>query len=382
MPINLLQIIPQLEIGGAERTTVEIAEAIIKDGGKAVVFTNGGRMNSELEECGANLLLGDAKSKNPWTILVTNTIKICNIVRKYQIEIIHARSRAPAISAFLAARFCKIPLVTTYHGIYNAKNPLKRFYNGIMTKGTRIIANSNYTKAHLVKEHNIEPEKVSVIYRGVDLERFDPNRISQRMREEKLKNWGLTKSDRTKILLPARLTNWKGQKVLIEAANILAKRGIKADYILAGEDQGRTQYTQELLHLIKENDLDYMFHLVGHETDIPTAMIACDIIVTPSIEPEAFGRTAAEAGAMGRVVIASNIGGAIEVVKHEETGFLIEPGDCAQLAHYIENLIKIGTKAREAIGAKAKKRVSELFPTSALQQKTLQLYYELLNPIR
>ena len=382
MPINLLQIIPELETGGAERTTLEIADAIVKDGGKAIVFSNGGRMTKELEGYGAKLAYGNAKSKNPWTILITNTIKICDIIKSNNISILHARSRAPAISAFLAAKFCNIPLVTTYHGIYNATSHLKRFYNGIMTKGARIIANSNYTKAHLVKEHKIDPDRVSVIYRGVDLIRFNPSKISKKMCDEKLVNWGLSKSARTRILLPARLTNWKGQKVLIEAASILANRGIFADYVFAGEDQGRAQYTEELVDLIRKYKLDEMFHLIGHESDIPTAMMACDIIVTPSIEPEAFGRTAAEAGAMGRPVIASNLGGAKEVVSHKETGFLIEAGDFVQLAKYIEQLIEMGSKGRDDFGAKAKERVCEMFPTSALQQKTLQLYYELLNPIQ
>ncbi len=380
MPLNLLQIIPQLDTGGAERTTLEIAEAIVKDGGDALVFTNGGRMLKDLERSGAKAIIGNAKSKNPFTILFINTAKICGIIREFKIDIIHARSRAPAISALLAARICKIPFVTTYHGIYNSNHPLKRYYNGIMTKGDVIIANSNFTKSHLIGEHKIDPSKVQTIYRGVDLERFDPEKMPPQKKCEMLDKWGLVENDHIKILLPARLTNWKGQKVLIEAANILNKKGIVAQYILAGEDQGRTQYTQELLAMTRNYGISENFHFIGHENDIPAAMYASDIIVTPSIEPEAFGRTAAEAGAMGKPVIATNIGGAKEVVTHGETGFLIETANADQLANYIEELILMGEKGRKIIGERAMKRIREKFPTKSLQQKTLQLYYELLNP--
>lgn len=381
MPIKLLQIIPQLETGGAERTTLEVADAIVKDGGQAFVFTNGGRMVAELEGYGAKVIIDNAKSKNPFTILFSNTAKICKIIRENKIDIIHARSRAPAISALLAARICKIKFVTTYHGIYNSNNSIKRFYNGIMTKGDLIIANSNYTKEHLIREHKIDPENVRTIYRGVDISRFDEKNISPKKISALLEKWGLLNNENIRILLPARLTNWKGQKVLIEAANILNQKRIAAEYIFAGEDQGRTQYTQELKDLIDSYNLSNRFHFIGHESDIPAAMNACDIIATPSIEPEAFGRTAAEAGAAARPVIATNIGGAKEVVVHNETGFLIDAGNANQLASHIENLILMGAAGRELIGERAKKRICEMFPTMSLQQKTLQLYYELLNPI-
>lgn len=379
MGLNILQIIPQLQTGGAERTTIEIAQAIIEDGGTAVVFSQGGRMAPELTKLGAILILGEAQSKNPWIVLKTNVDKLCAIIKEHRIDIVHARSRAPAISAYLAAKRTKTHFVTTYHGIYNAKNPIKRFYNGIMTRGEVVIANSNFTKDHLLQEHKIDAEKVKIIYRGVDLARFDSAAISNLRTDNLLKNWKIAANERLKILLPARLTDWKGQKILINAAAILHQKGIELDYILAGDDQGRSQYVDQLRSMIGELGLGDYFHLVGHCDDVPAAMKLCDIIVTPSTDPEAFGRTAAEAQAMGKPVIASNLGGAKETVVHGETGFLIEKANADELAHYIETLLSLGVDGRNKMGEIGKKRVSELFSTAALQAKTLQTYYELLN---
>lgn len=380
MSKTILQVIPELQTGGAERTVLEMAQAIIAAGGHAIVFTNGGRMETELAAMGGIIIHANAKSKNPFVILKTNVDKLVKIIKEHKVDIVHARSRAPAISAYLAAKKCKVPFVTTYHGIYKAKNPIKRFYNGIMTKGDIVIANSEFTKAHLLAEHKIDPDKVKVIYRGVDFSRFAPEMITEDRRQKMISSWKFNLDDSLpKILLPARITAWKGQDTLIEAANILGQKNIFAHYILAGDAQGRNEYVAQLQTKIRSFGLEDHVHLVGHCDDVPAATAICDIVTTPSIEPEAFGRTAAEAQAMGRPVIAANHGGAREVVVHGETGFLIEPANANELAHWIAYLIEIGKAGRAKIGMAGKARVQNMFTTASLQAKTLQIYDELIS---
>lgn len=379
MSDNILQIIPQLDIGGAERTTIEVAEAITNNGGKAFVFSNGGRLENELKKVGGILIKGDAKTKNPFKILIGNVNEICNIIKQNNIKIVHARSRAPAISAYFAAKKCGVHFVTTYHGIYNAKSKLKRWYNSFMARGEIVIANSEYTKAHLLKEHNIDPKKVRVIYRGVDIEKFTPENIKDEQKQKLINAWEIKEPNLPKILLPARLTNWKGQKVLIEAAKILKDKGILANYILAGDAQGRVEYQKELEDLIEKYGLKDYFYLVGHCSDIPAAIAICDIVTTPSIEPEAFGRTAAEAQAMEKPIIASKLGGAMETVIHEKTGFLFEANNYEQLALYIEKIIKMPNFEKENMGKFARQRIVETFSARSLQQNTLKVYKEIIS---
>jgi glycosyltransferase involved in cell wall biosynthesis len=379
MSKTILQIIPELQTGGAERTVLEVSQAIINSGGKAIVFTNGGRMEAELLAMGGVVIHGEAKSKNPYVILKTNVDKLVAIIKENKVDIVHARSRAPAISAYLAAKKCNIPFVTTYHGIYKANNPIKRFYNGIMTKGDIVIANSEFTKAYLLAEHKTEPEKVRVIYRGVDLSRFATETITEETKKKLLAAWNVAPNQTLPlVLLPARITAWKGQETLIEAANILKHKNIPAHFIFAGDAQGRNDFVAKLQSKITQYGLQEYVHLVGHCDDIPAAMAVCDIVTTPSIEPEAFGRTAAEAQAMARPVIASNHGGAREVVVHGETGFLIEPSNAKDLSQWLEYLIKMGAEGRREIGKAGQRRVLALFTTASLQAKTLQIYDELI----
>ncbi len=376
--MNILQVIPELNTGGAERTTIEVADAVMRAGGKAIVFSNGGIMEDELSSIGAKLYKANAKSKNPFNVIIFNVLKLIKIIKSEKIEIIHARSRAPAISALIAARICKIPFVTTYHGIYKAKGKLKNFYNGIMTKGDLVIANSNYTKTYLMHKHNPKPEKIRVIYRGVDFNRFNPSRFTAEEINNMRDLWQIN-NDLPVILLPARLTEWKGQKLLIKAASILKARGLRANYIFAGDDQGRIHYTESLRELIASYGLTSNFFLIGHTRNMPLVMMCADIIINPSKEPEAFGRTAAEASAMGKPVIATRLGGAIETIEDGVTGFLFTNNNFEELAEKIETLLRMPRENFEEIGKNGEKRVKKLFSTESLQEKTLQLYNELLN---
>jgi glycosyltransferase involved in cell wall biosynthesis len=377
--LTVLQVIPELGTGGAERTTIEVAQAIVKAGGRALVWSAGGRLLPELLAVGATHVEGPAASKNPWTVFVSNPARLKRLISEHKVDLIHARSRAPAWSALLAARHAKIPFVTTYHGIYNAKATIKRWYNSIMVRGDAIIANSNYTKAHLIEQHATDPQNVTVIYRGVDVAAFDPAVISAGRRLALAQKWHLDMSRLSlRIILPARLTDWKGQRILIGALAMVKQQGHDFEAILVGDSQGREAYVEELQNQITQADLTEQVFLVGHCADMPAAFALCDIAVTPSTQAEAFGRTAAEAQAMGLPIIASDLGGARETVEHGVTGFLSPAGDPAALAAHLVALITMSEETRKAMGAAGFMRIRALFTTLSLQNGTLALYQRIM----
>jgi len=376
--LTVLQVTPELNAGGVERTTLEIAEAISRAGGLALVATAGGRLEPDLKTAGGELIRIPAASKNPIT-LIGNAFKLANIARERKVQIIHARSRAPAWSALLAARMAGVPFVTTYHGIYNAKSPLKTFYNSVMARGDAIIANSEFTREHVLTHHDVMPERVTAIPRGVDLDVFDPAKISAEDIAALRAKWGAS-SSQCVVLVPARLTRWKGQMVLIEAARLLNQRRPNAvKIILAGDDQGRRAYTQEMLSAIKSGGLQDVVSLVGHLRQMPLAFAASDMAVFPVIEPEAFGRGAVEAEAMGVPVIASNLGGYTETVVESQTGFLVPAGAAGPLCGAIERMIDAGAEKRAEMGRKGQERVRALYSKTALQSATLAVYQRVLS---
>jgi glycosyltransferase involved in cell wall biosynthesis len=324
---------------------------------------------------GGEHILGSAASKNPWEVLVANPARLAALIKQENVSLVHARSRAPAWSALIAARRSNVPFVTTYHGIYNAKSAIKRWYNSVMTRGDIVIANSQFTKAHLIAQHGTDPAKVQVIYRGVDVDAFDPAAVSQARSLELARKWGLSlPSLRPRIILPARLTEWKGQSVLIAALGIIKRQNLDFEAILVGDSQGRDAYVDTLRAQIVTENLESQVHLVGHCSDMPAAFSLCDIAVTPSIEPEAFGRTAAEAQAMGLPIIASDLGGARETVDPGITGYLCKAGDATALANHLARVLSMPLEARKAMGAAGFARIRELFTTQSLQRDTLALY--------
>lgn len=378
---TILQVVPEMATGGVERTTVEVASAIIEAGGRALVFSAGGRLVHELEALGAKHIYGEANSKNPWTVFVSNVAKLAKIIEHEKVDLVHARSRAPAWSALLAARQTKTPFVTTYHGIYNAKSGLKRWYNSVMARGDRVIANSGYTRDHVLAEHKIDSDKIEVIYRGVAIDAFAPQAVSDKRRIELASEWGVPlESERPRAILPARLTAWKGQRVMLEALGHLKRDGVEVDCLMVGDPQGRDVYRAELGQDIRSLGLESQVHLVGHCNDMPAAFSLADFAVTPSTEPEAFGRTAAEAQAMGLPVIASDLGGARETVEDGVTGFLSPAGDGKALADCIGRLLALSPTEKAAMGAAGAKRVRSRFTTRALQSATVSLYQRLAEP--
>lgn len=377
----VLQVIPQLDAGGAERTTLEIAEAVVAEGGRALVASQGGRLDDELNRLGGELFRMPLASKNPVT-LWRNAGRLASLIRGEKVDIVHARSRAPAWSAKWACDRTGAHFVTTYHGTYNARSGLKRRYNSVMARGECVIANSEFIREHVVREHPGAEARLRVIPRGVDLAAFDPAAVGEDRIDALARAWGIDRSQNRRILLlPARLTGWKGQREAIRALGNIRRRGEAAMplLLLAGDAQGRDAYVDELKQLIAAEGLGEDVAIVGHCSDMPAALALADLVLTPSVEPEAFGRTAAEAGAMEKPVIATDHGGAREVVLHSETGWRVTPGDPAALAAAIEGGLWLSDEDRAAIGRRARAHVTEKFSTAALQASTLRVYQEVLN---
>ncbi|PLR22335.1 glycosyl transferase [Caulobacter zeae] len=372
---TLLQVTPELETGGAEQTTIDVAHGVVAQGGKALVATRGGRMASRLEADGGRLAQMPAQSKNP-LIMLGNAARLIDLIRREKVTLVHARSRAPAFPALWAAHATKVPFVATYHGVYNAKSALKRWYNAVMTKGDLVIANSEYTRAHVIAEHGIHPDKVVAIPRGVDLSRFEPGFVSADRVEALRKAWGVAPDERRlKVLLAGRLTRWKGQGLAIEAvARLKALNDTRVLLLLAGDDQGRKSYRAELEHMIAQAGLEDSVKLVGHCDDMPAAYLLADLAIAPSLEPEAFGRTAVEPQVMGRPVIAADHGATRETVVPGETGWLAAPGDAEAWAQALNEACEAGAAGRQSMGMAARARARRLYSVDAMVEATLKVY--------
>lgn len=377
---TLLQVTPELETGGAEQTTIDVAHAVVAQGGKALVATKGGRMAARLEADGGRLAQMPAQTKNP-LIMLGNAARLIDLIRREKVSLVHARSRAPAFSALWAAHATRTPFVATYHGVYNAKSNLKRWYNAVMTKGDLVIANSEYTRQHVIAEHGIAPEKVVAIPRGVDLSRFEPGVVGVDRVEALRKAWGVEPGERRlKVLLAGRLTRWKGQGLLVEAMALLKARGDnKILLLLAGDDQGRKSYRAELESAIAAAGLQDAVKLVGHCDDMPAAYLLADLAIAPSLEPEAFGRTAVEPQVMGRPVMASDHGATRETVVPGETGWLVKPGDAEAWAQGLLLACEAGAAGRQAMGQAARTRARRLYSVDAMCEATLNVYARVLE---
>lgn len=382
---TILQIIPELETGGAERTAVDIAASLAARGDRAIVLSQGGSLVGELEAAGAEHVTFPAKTKNPFA-LVKNAFRLASMIRRENIDLIHARSRAPAWSALMAARMTGIPFVTTYHGLYGQKSRLKGFYNSVMARGDIVIANSHYTADIIARRHAFAADRIEVVHRGSDLEAYSNTAENEARGKKLLAAWGVNENSRI-ILNVARLTWWKGQRVLIDALARLAQEGA-GDWValLVGGDQGRESYRRELEERIREAGLEGRVKLVGNCSDIPAAHAFADIAVIASIEPEAFGRAAVEAQASGVPVIATDLGAAPETVlappevaEEERTGYRVPPGDPASLAETLRKLLDLAPHDRERLTGRAASHVRANFSRQAMCRSTLALYDRLLG---
>jgi glycosyltransferase involved in cell wall biosynthesis len=383
----ILQIIPALGTGGAERTVIEVSEAIVAAGGQALVASQGGRLEAELVAIGGEPIRLPAAAKNPLTILA-NARKLEKLIAERGINLVHARSRAPAWSALLAARRAGVRFVTTYHGIYNQKSRLKGWYNSVMARGDLVIANSQYTAGIVKARHGTPDIRLRVIPRGVDLQRFSPAAVSAERRAALRRQWGVP-GDARLVVLAARLTRWKGQHTAIGAAARVLRKPDFADVILilAGDDQGRSGYRDELTARIAALELGGRVLMPGHCADMPAAFALASLALVPSIEPEAFGRISIEAQAMGCPVIVSDIGALPETIASQSGAGPAGPfaqwtfpaGDEKVLAVRIATALSLGDDQRAAMAEAARLRVATLFSKTALQFKTMQIYDNLLD---
>lgn len=377
---TLLQVTPELETGGAEQTTIDVAQAVIAAGGKALVASRGGRMTSRLLADGGRLHEMPVQSKNP-LVMLGNAARLIDLIRTEKVSLVHARSRAPAFSALWAAHATGVPFVATYHGVYNAHSGLKRWYNAVMTRGDLVIANSDYTRDHVLAQHHLDPNRIVTIPRGVDLTRFDPRKVPPERIDGLRAAWGLP-ADRAKLvfLLGGRLTRIKGHLSIIAAAARMKAQG-RNDFVVvfAGDDQGRTEYRQEILTAIADAGMGEVVKVVGHCDDMPAAFRLADVALLPTLKPESFGRTAVEPQVMERPVIVSDHGGARETVVEGETGWRVPPGDVDAWARAMTTALTVGGERRRAMGEAAASRARRLYSVDAMCEATLEVYARVLE---
>lgn len=368
--LHILQVLPSLAGGGVERGTVDVAAAIVKAGGKATVVSAGGPMVRELERAGAKHIAMNVETKNVFEMW-RNVRPLLELIREQGVELVHARSRAPAWSARAAARRAGVPFVTTFHGTYNFKTWLKKRYNAIMASGDRVIAISDFIAEHVKTHYRVPAERIEVIHRGVDLDIFAPQSVPVARILALSQRWRLPDGVPV-IMLPGRLTRWKGQGIFLEALGRLS--GVEFMGVIVGGDQGRTSYREELEEKITALGLESRVRLVGDTNDMAAAFMLADVVVSASTDPEAFGRIVVEAQAMRRPVIASKHGAAPETVLDGVTGWLVKPSDPDALAGAIRTALGLSEEQRHAIAYAAEHHARGKFAKDAMCAKTLALY--------
>jgi glycosyltransferase involved in cell wall biosynthesis len=372
---TILQVLPRLDYGGAERVVVEIAEAVSQAGGRSLIASENGHLANAALRAGAELLPLQLATKNPLKIW-NNTRKLTNLVKENGVDIIHAHSRAPAWSAFNAAKRCGIPFVTTYHGSYSENSKFKHRYNQVMVRGDLVVAVSHYIAELIERRYGIGGEKVRVVHGGVDTRIFDPEAVRGDRSVRLARSWR-AEAGHPAIMLPGRLTSWKGQKLFIKA--LAAMRHKDALGILVGGDQGRDTYTANLVSLAESLGVADRLRIVGHADDMPAALMLADIVVNCSTTPEAFGRTIVEAQAMGRVVVAADHGGARETIENGTSGLLVPPNSSTALAAMLDSVLDQDIAQRIKFGTQARAHIERNFSLKVMQDKMLAIYAELLG---
>jgi glycosyltransferase involved in cell wall biosynthesis len=369
-------VLPRLVAGGVERGTVEVAAALVASGWSAWVASEGGPMVRELQKIGAHHVELPLASKNP-IVMRRNVARLAELIRSARIDIIHPRSRAPAWSAVAASRRTGCHLVTSFHNVYGSGTALRRWYNSVMGRGERVIAISRFVADSAIALYGVDPRRLRVIHRGVDLQRFDPAHVFAERVVTLAREWRLP-DDVPVIMLPGRLTRWKGQLDLLEALARLGRRDIRC--LLVGSDEGKHGYRREIEAAIARHGLADIVGIVDHCADMPAAYMLADVVVSASNRPEGFGRVAIEAQAMGRPVIATDHGGARETIIAGETGWLVPPGDAAAMAQALGDALGLTAEQRQVLATRARAHVAEHFSTAAMCAAEIAVYEELLFP--
>jgi glycosyltransferase involved in cell wall biosynthesis len=381
---TVLQIVPDLQSGGAERATIDMAEALAQAGGRCLVASRGGRMVSELQSKGGVWIPFPAATKNP-IAMAFNSVQLARILRDEGVDIVHARSRAPAWVAYYATRRAGVRFVTTYHSAYYGASPIKLRYNAIMAAGDIVIAISGFAAQRIRELHPEASNRVMIIPRGADLRFFSPAAVSPSRVERLRAQWGVAPHERV-VLLPARLAARKGHGVMIEAAKRLAANELSDIRVLFVGDPHSDSFLRAIETQIARASVSDLVRNVGHCDDMPAAYLAAAVVVAPSTEPEAFGRVAIEAQAMGAPVIVSDIGASPEIVyappqtpRHQATGWRVPPGDPAALARAISDALTMPASARDDLTLRARANVQMHFSVEQMQRATLDVYKRLLQ---
>lgn len=371
----VLQVLPRLVTGGVERGTIEIATALQAFGWKAVVASEGGPMVRELQRVGAEHITLPLASKNP-LVLRRNRDALRKVIQEHGVSLVHARSRAPAWSALWAARAEGVPFVTTFHGTYNlGPMALKKRYNRVMAMGDRVIAISEFIRRHILEHYPVSDEVIRVIHRGVDFFRFDPDKVSPERMIALSQRWRLPDGVPV-VMLPGRLTRWKGQMLLLEALTHL--QDLKVCCVLVGSDQGRDAYRAEVEAEVIRLGLRDRVILADECNDMPAAYMVADVVVSASTDPEAFGRVSAEGQAMGRPVVAPQHGAAPEILVDGKTGWLFIPNNAESLARALRNALSLTSEERAEWAPRAIAHIQANFTTDQMCAKTMAVYRELL----
>ena len=380
--IKVLQVIPRLGYGGAETGCYDLAHYLPENNCSSFIVTSGGELIKFIDKKKVKLIRLPVHSKNP-LLMFLNSIILIFIIMIYNISIVHARSRAPAWSCLFATKITGRKFVTTFHGTYNFRSSIKKFYNSIMLKSDLIIAGSNFIFSHIKDNYSkylSHNKKFLVIFRGINTEYFDPTTTLEHDENKLLKNWGLNRGKKI-VLMPGRLTSWKGQELFIESINLVNKElGYEAFYgIILGSEQGRKVYKKKLERLVEQYRLNNQVKFIENCKNMPLAYKVSDIVVSASIEPEAFGRVAVEAQCMKKPIIASNIGGSNETIVKDNTGIFFESGNAQSLSSKIIEILQLDETTLKSMGNEGRKNVIKKFNIEKMCSTTLTEYKKLIN---
>jgi len=380
--LKVLQVIPKLGYGGAETGCYDLAHYLPENNCLSFIATSGGELIKYIDKTKVKLFRIPVHSKNP-ILMILNVFILTFIILFFNISIVHARSRAPAWSCWLATKITRRKFVTTFHGTYNFNNRIKKFYNSIMVRSDLTIAGSNFIFSHINENYlkYLDPKKrFLVIFRGINTDYFDPSTTIESDEDKLYKKWNIERGKKI-ILLPGRLTTWKGQEIFIESLNLVNKElGHEAFYaIILGSDQGRDVYKKKILRLVEQYRLNNQVRFIDHSKEMPVAYKISDIVVSASIEPEAFGRVAVEAQSMEKPIIASNIGGSKETIINDKTGFLFEVGKPESLSKKIIETLQLDETTLKFMGNEGRKNVIKKFNIEKMCFSTYSEYKKLIK---
>ena len=374
--ISVLQVIPQLDVSGASQGCIDVANYLIENNHKCVVMTHSGKRLEDTKKKDIKVIISPVHSKNPITIFL-NIFRLLNVIRKEQIDIIHVRSRAPAWSCFFASKFSGKKFISTFHGTYNFNNFIKKFYNSIMLRTDGTIAISRFIENQIKNQYSITPKYLKVIYRGINTKVFNSNNVNSERIEQLKKEYAL-ESDSIKILLPGRLTGWKGHSVLVQAvAEVIQSINNKIEVLFVGPDDN-LGLKKRLKDQIEELNMTEFFHFIGSSDEMANIYALSDIVISSSTDPEAFGRIAVEAQSMGKFIIASNHGGSVETVIKNETGYLYSPLNHKELADRIIKSIKQNKYNSKDVIESGIKNVRENYTVEGMCRETLEFYKRII----